>query len=49
MISRDDIEAFEAMNKEPECEVCRNGDLVPTMPDNYWRCPSCDSEWWDED
>ena len=32
---------------DPDCEGCSGGDAVPAA--GYWRCPRCDTEWYDED
>ena len=36
----------EAEMADPDCPGCRGGDKVPAEVD-YWRCPVCDTEWFD--
>jgi ribosomal protein L37AE/L43A len=31
-----------------DCPGCQGGDKVPANAD-YWRCPVCDAEWYEED
>lgn len=37
----------EEIYADPDCTGCGGGDKVPADED-YWRCPKCDAEWFEE-